>query len=557
VTASHLFGTGDVPLHYLTIGDALDEAVRRHAHSTALVVCHQDVRWTWKDLGRRVEQLATGLIGLGLEPGDRIAIYAPNCVEWVLTQLASARAGLILVPINPAYRASELAHALGLAGVRALVMAERFKSSDYVGILEAIAPEIATATTLPLKFPNFPALQFVIQIGRPRHPVMIAFDALAATDPAAGRDELARRAAMMTPDDPINIQFTSGTTGVPKGATLTHHNILNNGFFVGRGMALTASDSLCIPVPLYHCFGMVMGVLGCLMHGTAMVFPAESFDPESVLAAVATERCTALFGVPTMFIAALAHPRFDTFDLSSLRTGVMAGASCPVETMRMVIDRMHMRDVTIAYGMTETSPVSFQTRIGSDLESRVATVGTILPYLEAKLIDPDGRMVAVGEPGEFLVRGYSVMRGYWNQPEATAASIDAAGWMRSGDLAMFAADGTCRIVGRLKDMIIRGGENIYPAEIENFLMTHPDIVEAAVFGMPHQRWGEEVCTWIRATREIGLDELRDFCRERIAHYKIPSSVRNVDAFPMTVTGKIQKFEMRSAMAQERETIGCG
>ena len=556
VRLSHVYGTGDVPLRYQTIGEALDEVTIRYPDRTALVMRHQDVRWSWCELGARVDALAAGLVELGLEVGDRIGIYAPNCAEWVLTQFASARAGLILVTINPAYRASELAHALRLAGVRALVMAERFKTSDYVAILASIAPEIVSASPGALSLAAFPGLDYVVQIGSPRHPALLAFDTLAATDPASARAELARRAATMTPDDPINIQFTSGTTGAPKGATLTHHNILNNAMFLARGMALTSSDALCIPVPLYHCFGMVMGVLGCLTHGAAMVFPGEAFDPASVLAAIAEERCTALYGVPTMFIAVLAHPEFDRFDVSSLRTGVMAGASCPVETMRQVIDRLRMRDVTIGYGMTETSPISFQTRPGSDIETRVATVGHILPYLEAKLVDGDGRVVPLGETGEYLVRGYSVMPGYWNQPEATANAIDAAGWMHSGDLAVFGEDGTCRIVGRVKDMIIRGGENIYPAEVENFLMTHPEIVEAAVFGTPHPRWGEEVCVWLRATRPIGSEELRAFCRDQIAHYKIPSVVRCVDSFPMTVTGKIQKFEMRNAMLREMEEGTC-
>jgi fatty-acyl-CoA synthase len=554
VGASHLFGTGDVPLRYQTIGEALDDTVRAHADRTALVARHQGVRWCWRELAERVERLAAGLVGLGLEPGDRIGIYAPNCAEWVLTQLASAKAGLILVTINPAYRSSELAHAMRLTGARALVIAERFKTSDFIAILASVAPGIASAPAGPLNLPELPALDVVIQIGSPRYPALLAFDHLAGTDPIPARAELARRAAAMTPDDPINIQFTSGTTGAPKGATLTHHNILNNALFVARGMALSSHDILCIPVPLYHCFGMVMGVLGCLTHGATMVFPGEAFDPETVLAAVAEERCTALFGVPTMFIAVLGCPGFGQVDLSSLRTGVMAGASCPVETMRQVIERLHMRDVTICYGMTETSPVSFQTRIDSDLETRVATVGEILPYLEAKLVDADGRIVALGETGEYLVRGYSVMRGYWDQPEATAAAIDEAGWMHSGDLAVFGEDGTCRIVGRVKDMIIRGGENVYPAEIENFLMEHPDIIEAAVFGMPHHHWGEEVCAWLRTTRPIDAQELRAFCRDRIAHYKIPSTVRCVESFPMTVTGKIQKFEMRGAMTGE--TVGA-
>ncbi|WP_294057057.1 AMP-binding protein [Sphingomonas sp.] len=539
--ASHLFGTGEVPLRYQTIGEAFDEAVDRYPNRTALVVRHQGISWTWAELAARVERLAAGFVALGLARGERIGIYAPNCAEWVLTQLASAKAGLILVTVNPACRSSELAHALRLAGVRALVMAERFKTSDYVAILASVADEL-------------PELEFTIQIRRPRHAGLIAFDTLAATPVAEARAELAARAAAMTPDDPINIQFTSGTTGAPKGATLTHHNILNNGLFVSRGMALTAFDRICIPVPLYHCFGMVMGVLACVTHGATMVFPAEAFDPEAVLEAVAAEGCTALYGVPTMFIAELAHPRFAEFDLSSLRTGIMAGASCPEETMRQVIERMHMRDVTICYGMTETSPVSFQTRIGSDLRTRTATVGHILPFLEAKLVDGEGRVVPRGETGEFLVRGYSVMRGYWNQAEATATAIDAAGWMHSGDLAVFGEDGTCRIVGRVKDMIIRGGENIYPAEVENFLMSHPDVIEAAVFGMPHPHWGEQVVAWVRTSREIDAEALRAFCRDRIAHYKIPSIVRCVDSFPMTVTGKIQKFEMRRMMAHEAEEV---
>jgi len=549
MSQSYLSGTGDVPLRYRTIGEAFDETVARHTDRLALVVRHQRLRLTWRDLAERVDRCAAGFVALGLEPGDRIGICAPNCVEWVVTQFASAKAGLILVTINPAYRATELAHALRLAGVRALVIAERLKTSDYIALLESAAPEIATADSAPLRLEAFPLLEFIIQIGTPRYPALLGFDQVAVAV-APWRAELDRRAELMTPDDPINIQFTSGTTGAPKGATLTHHNILTNGFFVARGMALTSDDALCIPVPLYHCFGMVMGVLGCLTHGAAMIFPDAGFDAQATLAAIAEERCTALFGVPTMFIAMLAHPGFDTARLTSLRTGVMAGASCPVETMRQVIEQMHMRDITICYGMTETSPVSFQTRIDDDAETRVATVGRILPWLEAKLVDEVGRIVPIGATGELLVRGYSVMRGYWQQPEATAAAIDAGGWMHSGDLAVFGADGTCRIVGRLKDMIIRGGENIYPAEVENFLMTHPDIIDVAIFGIPHERLGEQVVAWLRTARAIDAEELSAFCRDRIAHYKIPSVVRCVEHFPLTVTGKVQKFEMRNAMARE-------
>lgn len=550
MSLSHLSGTGEVPLGYRTIGEALDETVARHGDRLAIVVRHQRLRWTWRELAARVDRFAAGLVALGLEPGDRIGIWAPNCAEWVITQLASARAGLILVTINPAYRSIELTHALRLAGVRALVMAGLFRSSNYVALFESVAPEIATALRPPLRLEAFPLLEFVIQVGDPHYPSILAFDHVADMAVAPWSAELDRRARRMTPDDPINIQFTSGTTGAPKGATLTHHNILNNAFFVARGMALTSDDALCIPVPLYHCFGMVMGVLGCMTHGAAMILPEAGFDPEATLAAIAEEDCTALFGVPTMFIAMLAHPGFDAARLATLRTGVMAGAACPVETMRQVIERMHMRDVTICYGMTETSPVSFQTRIDSDMQTRVATVGTILPYLEAKLVDESGRIVPIGVTGEVLVRGYSVMRGYWDQPEATAAAIDTAGWMHTGDLAIFGEDGTCRIVGRVKDMIIRGGENIYPAEIENFLMTHPDIIDVAIFGIPHERLGEEVVAWLRTSREIDAGELRDFCRDRIAHYKIPSVVRCVQQFPLTVTGKVQKFRMRNAMVVE-------
>ena len=548
---SYVCGTSTVPLLHKTIGTALRETAASHPDRDALIVVHQDIRWNWKELDARVDRLAAGLLGLGLERGDRVGIWAPNCAEWILTQLATARAGLILVSINPAYRTAEVEHALRLVEVRALITAERFKSSDYVAMLGEIAPEIKGSDATTLQLAALPDLQWVIQMGAPRWPSLIAFDLLAASDAGALEPET------LDPDDPVNIQFTSGTTGLPKGATLTHNNIVNNGFFVGEMMAFTAADRLCIPVPLYHCFGMVMAVLNCMTHGSTMIFPTEAFDPGAVLKTVEAERCTALFGVPTMFIAELAHPSFEQFDLSTLRTGIMAGAPCPEEVMNQVLDKMHMRDITICYGMTETSPVSFQTRLDHDIATRVSTVGSVHPFIEAKVVDADGAILPRGEAGELLVRGYSVMRGYWAQPDKTRESIDAAGWMHTGDLAVIQDDGNARIVGRLKDMIIRGGENIYPAEIENFLLGHPDIIDACVFGMPNDKWGEEVCAWVRTNREISLDEVRDYCTGRIAHFKVPTHLRCVSEFPMTVTGKVRKIEMREFEGRMRALDSVG
>jgi fatty-acyl-CoA synthase len=469
-----------------------------------------------------------------------------------MDMFAAAKAGLVLVNINPAYRAGELEYALNKVGCRALVIATAFKSSDYVGMLMALAPELVNCPPGRLASEKLPQLEIVIQIGGSSFPGALAFADVPAMATAETRAMLRDIGARLQFDDPVNIQFTSGTTGAPKGASLTHHNILNNGYFVAEAMRLTEHDQLCIPVPLYHCFGMVMGVLGCLTHGTSMVFPGEGFDALATLEAVAAERCTALFGVPTMFIAQMDHPEFSRFDVSSLRTGTMAGSTCPMEVMRRVMSVMHIRDITIAYGMTETSPVSFQTTPDDALERRVSTVGRIHPHLEARVINAEGRVVPVGVKGELCTRGYSVMLGYWDDPARTAEAVDAAGWMHTGDLATIDAEGYCAIVGRIKDLVIRGGENVYPREVEEFLYTHPAISDVQVFGVADPKFGEEVCAWIRLRDGAMLTEeaLRQFCRGRIAHYKTPRHVRFVESFPMTVTGKVQKYLMREAMHAE-------
>lgn len=528
---SHVRGADTPPLLELTIGDALVRAAERWGERDALVSVAQDISWSFAELRARADALAAGLLALGLKPGERIGIWSPNCAEWALTQFAAARAGLILVTINPAYRLSEVEYTINKVGLAALVAAESFKTSAYAGMIETLGPE------------RLPTLRARILIGETERPGWIPF---AAVD---GRASLP---GDLHPSDPINIQFTSGTTGLPKGATLSHRNILNNGYFVGRGMGLGADDRICIPVPLYHCFGMVMGNLASLTHGAAMVYPAPGFEPEAALRAVAAERCTALYGVPTMFIAMLAHPGFDSLDLTSLRTGCMAGAICPEPLMREVIERLHMRDVTIAYGMTETSPVSFQTGLDDPVDRRTGSIGRVQPHLECKLIGADGAIVPVGQPGELCTRGYSVMHGYWHEPERTAEAIDADGWMHSGDLAVIDDDGYANIVGRLKDMVIRGGENIYPREIEEFLYRHPAVEDVAVVGVPDARMGEEVCAWVRlrAGADADAEAIRAFCREQIAHFKVPRYVRIVDAFPTTVTGKVQKYLIRQAMIAE-------
>ncbi len=549
---SYVHGASDKALIGQTIGHYFDEACAEHAEREALVVGYQGVRLSYQQLKRKVDALACGLIRLGLEPGDRIGIWSQNNMEWALTQFATAKAGLVLVNINPAYRRAELEYAINKVGCRALVMSPAFKTSDYLAIMQELAPELAHCQPGMLRSHRLPSLEMVIRLGTEKTPGMLGFDALLTAPDESELAALEDLSGSLQFDDPINIQFTSGTTGHPKGATLSHHNILNNGFFVGEAIGLTPGDRLCIPVPLYHCFGMVMGNLGCLTHGATMVYPAEAFDPLSVLETVTTERCTALYGVPTMFIAMLDHPRFASFDLSSLRTGIMAGSLCPIEVMKRVIDKMNMSQVTIAYGMTETSPVSFQSGTDDPLDRRVSTVGRVQPHIEVKIVDNEGRIVPRATAGELCTRGYSVMTGYWNDETRTREAIDAGGWMRTGDLAVIDEQGYCTIVGRIKDMVIRGGENIYPREIEEFLYRHPKVLDVQVVGVPDDKYGEELCAWVivREGESLGDDELREFCKGQIAHYKIPRYIRFVDGFPMTVTGKIQKFLIRQKMQQE-------
>ena len=520
---SYIHGTSPSALIGETIGENLDRIVATYPERDALVVRHQDVRWTYADFGARVERVARALVANGLRPGDRIGIWAPNVAEWLLVQYASAKAGVILVNINPAYRTSELEFVLNQSGCRVLISATAFKSSDYVAMVEEVAPSCeALERTVFLDSADWEELL------------------------AAGDGELSLPTGLQF-DDPINIQYTSGTTGFPKGATLTHHNILNNGFFIGETCRYTCEDRVCIPVPFYHCFGMVLGNLACTTHGACMVIPAPSFEPHASLQAVQEERCTSLYGVPTMFIAELELPEFDDFDLSSLRTGIMAGSPCPVEVMRKVIDRMHMAEVTICYGMTETSPVSTQTSADDDIDHRTATVGRVHPHVEIKIIDPaTGMSVDRDVPGELCTRGYSVMLGYWNDPEQSAEAIDPARWMHTGDLATMDEDGYLNIVGRSKDLVIRGGENVYPREIEEFLYTHPAIKDVQVVGVPDARYGEEIAAFVIARDPSTFDPeaVREFCRGKIAHYKIPRYVFPVEEFPMTITGKIQKFKLR-------------
>ena len=538
---SYVHGASEQPLIGRTIGDLFDAVCTAHPDTPALVVRHQGVRWTYAELRARVDAFAAGLIALGLERGDRVGVWAPNCAEWVVTQFATAKAGLILVNINPAYRLAEVEYALNKVGCRALVTAVRHKASEYLAMLG----DLRAAGRLP-------KLETAITIGEELHPGCVSFPQVSQMAAKADFAKLAEIGSSLQFDDPINIQFTSGTTGFPKGATLSHHNILNNGYFVAEAIRLQPGDRLCIPVPLYHCFGMVLGNLGCVTHAATMVYPAEAFDPLAVLETVAEERCQGLYGVPTMFIALLAHEAFGRFDLSSLRTGIMAGSPCPIEVMRQVIDRMNMPQVTIAYGMTETSPVSFQSSVDDGLDVRVSTVGRIQPHLEVKIVDEAGRIVPRGEAGELCTRGYAVMLGYWDDPERTAESVDAAGWMHTGDLATLDGDGYCNIVGRIKDMVIRGGENIYPREIEEFLYRHPAIRDVQVIGVPDAKYGEELCAWIvlKPGERLEAEAVRAFCRDQIAHYKIPRHIRFVESFPTTVTGKVQKFAMRETMIAE-------
>jgi len=551
LTQSYVHGASPVPLIGATCGQWFDQAAERWGASDALIVRHQGVRWTYAALKERVDALAAGLVALGLQPGERVGIWSPNNAEWVTTQFATAKAGLVLVNINPAYRLVELDYALNKVGCRALITARSFKSSDYVGMLRELAPEIDASAPGRLAAKRLPSLETLIVIGGGERG-FFAFDEVTAMGGARHRAALDALAGTLQFDDPINIQFTSGTTGAPKGATLSHHNLLNNGYFTGEAMHLGERDRICIPVPLYHCFGMVLGNLAAVTHGAAMVFPGEGFDPLSSLEAVEAESCTALYGVPTMFIAELNHPEFKRFDLSSLRTGIMAGSPCPIEVMKRCAGEMHMGQVTIAYGMTETSPVSFQTSCDDPLERRVSTVGRIHPHVEVKIVDAEGRIVPPRTAGELCTRGYSVMRGYWNDPEKTAEAVDAAGWMHTGDLATLDEDGYCNIVGRIKDMVIRGGENVYPREVEEFLFRHPAIEAVQVVGVPDRKYGEELCAWVKLKpgAQASAEAILAFCRGQIAHFKIPRYLRFVDEFPMTVTGKVQKFVMRETMIRE-------
>ncbi|HWG26442.1 AMP-binding protein [Actinospica sp.] len=521
---SYSSGIGAVALLGETIGANLERTVARHADRAALVEVASGRRWTYAEFDAAVNDVALGLIEAGIGKGERVGIWAPNCAEWVLTQYATAKIGAILVNVNPAYRTHELGYVIRQSGMRLIVSAVSHKTSDYRAML--VEAGFAHA----------------VFIGEP------SWDELVAAGRAADPAKLRERAATLTFDDPINIQYTSGTTGFPKGATLSHHNILNNGYFVGEGVGYTEADRICIPVPLYHCFGMVMGCLAATSHGACIVLPSPGFEPEAALAAVQQERCTSLYGVPTMFIAELGHARFGEFDLSSLRTGIMAGSPCPVEVMKRVADQMHMGEVAICYGMTETSPVSTMTRRDDGLARRTETVGRVMPHLEVKIVDAgSGLPVGRGEPGELCTRGYSVMLGYWDEPEKTAEAVDAARWMHTGDLATMDADGYVNIVGRIKDMVIRGGENVYPREIEEFLYSHPDIADVQVIGVPDEKYGEELMAWIvmrPGVEPLTVERVREFCQGRLAHFKIPRYVHLVDHFPMTVTGKIRKVEMR-------------
>jgi fatty-acyl-CoA synthase len=524
----------------------------RQPDADALIVPYQSVHWSYARLKEETDRVAAGLVGLGLKPGERIGMWAPNCAEWVVTQFATAKVGLVLVNINPAYRIPELEYALNQVGVAALIIAPRFKSSDYVAMLNEMMPEIGNGPPGKLSAAAVPSLRWIIELGDGQNPGMVPFETLRAQIDPEWEAELAPIGASLQFDDPINIQFTSGTTGTPKAATLTHHNIVNNAYFVGRQMELAATDRMCIPVPMYHCFGMVLGTLCCVVHGAAIVFASEGFDAGAVLETISAKQCTVLHGVPTMFIAELDHESFDSRKMDTLRTGIMAGAPCPVELMKRVMRDMHLAKITIAYGMTETGPVSTQTSVEDSIDRRVETVGRIMPHTEIKIVDQEGHIVPRGVQGELLTRGYCVMPRYWNDPERTAGAFDDSRWIASGDLATMDGAGYFQIVGRLKDMLIRGGENIYPREIEEFIYTHPDVDQVEVFGVPDAKFGEEVAAWVklREGASLSANDIRNFCEGHMAHFKIPRHIRFVYGFPMTVTGKVQKYVMREKMAAE-------
>tara|TARA_R110002167_G_scaffold242290_3_gene447789 strand:+ start:102103 stop:103809 length:1707 start_codon:yes stop_codon:yes gene_type:complete len=552
LTQSEYHGVTSTTLTDKTIGQYFDDIANAYPDNLAVVVHHQQIRWNYREYQAKVDALATGLLALGIQPGDRVGIWSPNNIEWCLTQFATAKIGAIMVCINPAYRPEELEYSLSNVGCRAVICADKFKSSDYLQMLNELLPELSTSTAGKLTTLALPQLEFVIRMGTDRTPGMLNFNDLLLEVNDEAQHVLATIADSLDTHDSINIQFTSGTTGSPKGATLSHHNILNNAYLVADAMGFTQADKLCIPVPLYHCFGMVLGSLSSIIHASAAVYPGESFDPLTTLQVVAQERCTALHGVPTMFIAELEHPQFNQFDLSSLRTGIMAGATCPEEVMRRVQELMYMKEVLIGYGQTECSPLNHITEIDSPIEKQVLTVGRALPHTEVKIINEFGDVVAIGLPGEVCSRGYCIMQSYWNDAVKTAATIDSAGWLHSGDIGQMDELGYVQIVGRIKDMIIRGGENIYPREIEEKLYSHKDVQDAAVFGVQSEKYGEEVCAWIkvRANADITEDDIRHFLTEKFAYFKVPRYIKFVDQYPMTVTGKIQKFKMRELMYQE-------
>lgn len=549
---SYTSATSSTPLLGETIGDMFDRIATQYADNDALISIHQGIRWNYRELQQQVTTCAKALMAIGVSKGDRVGIWSPNMAQWCVTQFATAKIGAILVNINPAYRQHELEYALNQSECSFLIAADQFKSSNYTAMLNKLAPELKDSVPGQLISPALPYMKGLITLSETAVPGMLSWQQLQDKASQIDSAALAERQSGLQFDDPINIQYTSGTTGFPKGATLSHHNILNNGFFVTESQRFTDQDRMVIPVPLYHCFGMVMGNLGCVSHGATMIYPSDAFEPESVLKTVAEERATALYGVPTMFIAMLEHPTFADYDLGSLRTGVMAGATCPIEVMKKVIDKMHMSEVQIAYGMTETSPVSTQTSADAPLDKRVSTVGRTQPHLESKIIDPQGKIVVRGEIGELCTRGYSVMLGYWKNEDATLKAIDSNGWMHTEDLATMDEDGYISIIGRSKDMVIRGGENVYPREIEEFLYSHPLISDAQVTGVPDPKFGEELVAWVilKPGETLTADELRAFCRDKIAYYKVPKYIKFTDAFPMTVTGKIQKFKMRETSIDE-------
>ena len=550
---SYTSGTSSVPLLGVTIGDKFDEIVEKYAQKEALIVSHQDIRWTYQELGDKVEQCAKALMACGLEKGDRVGIWAPNRAEWTIMQFATAKVGVILVNINPSYRLHELKYALNQSGCKMLVLAEEFKTSYYAKMVLELAPELTNSAFGQLQSKELPELKMAVVLTEKPAKGYLSWTDFLRKYTATTTAQLVERQNNLAFDEPINIQYTSGTTGYPKGATLSHHNILNNGYFVAKTMNFSEEDRLIIPVPLYHCFGMVMGNLGCMTHGATMIYPSAGFEPLEVLKAVESEQATALYGVPTMFIAELEHPDFGKFDLKSLRTGIMAGSPCPIEVMKKVQSVMYMSEVQIAYGMTETSPVSTQTKMGTSLAKQVSTVGQVLPHIEVKVIDESsGLVVPIGQPGELCTRGYSVMLGYWNDAEKTKEAIDQARWMHTGDIAVMDEEGFLNIVGRIKDMIIRGGENIYPREIEEYLYGHPKVSDVQVIGVPSLKFGEEVMAWVKPKDGMTLSaaELTNFCKGQIAHFKVPKYFKFTNDFPMTVTGKIRKVEMRKISIEE-------